>query len=161
MTSHPELHILVEIADRARDGDFLDLADLLRALPPTAAERDGRILALDAAPLARPSAELRDFLDLGRSDGSGFAASWTDLHVLAQNTLTIPDALIVAPHPDRTAPTAADDDLAILAASDLVLAARAATVWTLWIPEAWLPALATTFGEIREVEPGDHPLTSR
>ena len=99
-------------------------------------------------------------LDFGHAPGDGYEASWAELHLLAENTIQITNGLIVSPNPERGSPTAADDDLTILAACDVVLAPCDGALWHLWLPDAWLPSVTAAFSDVRPVHPGDAPLTT-
>lgn len=126
------------------------------------------ILALSASPIARPALDLHTLLDLGRRPADGYPASIATLRALAENTLEVTDALIAQPRPSSTptagswadsAPLAADDDLAVLAASSVVIARVAAGPWRVWLPHRWLTSFAVAFPGSREVEPATTPLT--
>ncbi|MEH3054356.1 MAG: hypothetical protein PGN13_10180 [Patulibacter minatonensis] len=150
---------LFELWDRA-DGQFPHLTYVLAGLPPEAQSWPWHISWLEPVRLRKFGVDVRQYVDAERHTATGWPALWSDLETLATGTLQILEGLIVVPYAGATPPRITDPDLSILSSSAVALGVVDANYWNLWIPDTWVPHVQASFADLREVTPGQGPLTS-
>jgi hypothetical protein len=133
---------------------FVDLATILDALPPEAAQLPWQLIELEMVGQRSTSRDLLALAALTQR-GSGVRVSFDALQRMTDDTVQIVNGIFLAPV-DEDAPPPVDgsnDDL--LEESVAMLAAVNGEFWTLWVPPAWTPSLKAAFTDLRSVDPPD------
>lgn len=145
---------LLRIADLDEQGIILTMPEVLSPLRPDVESLRWSILDLrEAVPQEGHEADLDDVERRVSASPDGLRMSFRDLSDFAAKTRQMIDGLFVACADPAQMPKCDDHDAAILARSDVVLAAVDSSFWLCSGPEAILRRVEERFTDVCEVDP--------